>query len=149
MARLDTGTWIVVADAEKALLLENLTDHEDPNFRIIGREENADAEPGASDRPGRRPDTGPAQMSAVEEDDWHALSRDRFARDLADLLYARAHKGAFDRLVVVAAPHVLGTLRQELHKEVADRIVAEIPKTLTNHPVRKLESLIKAELDAG
>ncbi|MGV6849874.1 MAG: host attachment family protein [Marinibacterium sp.] len=147
MTRLDNGTWIVVADAEKALLMENVTDHADPNFRIIRREDNAEAHVAFSDRPGRRPDPGPSQMSAVEEDDWHDLSRDRFARDLAELLYARAHKGDFSRLVIAAAPDVLGTLRKELHPEVANRIVAEIPKTLTNHPVRSLERLIKAELD--
>ena len=37
MAELSNGTWIVVADAEKALLMENVTDHDDPNFRIISR----------------------------------------------------------------------------------------------------------------
>ena len=148
MTKLDQGTWIVVADAEKALLLENVTDHENPNFRIISREDNAE-ETEVADRPGRRPDGGPSQMSAMSEDNWHELSRDRFAHELAALLYGKAHKGAFTRLVVVAAPQVLGALRQELHSEVAGKVVAEIPKTLTNHPVDKLESLIKGELDAA
>lgn len=147
MTQLTQDTWVVVADSEKALLLRNLTDHQDPNLEIIGREDG-DALSGGTDRPGRRSDGGPNQMSAMEETDWHALARDRFAKDLAGLLYNHAHRRKFDRLVVAAAPQVLGALRGEMHKEVADRVVAEIPKTLTNHPVRKLEHLIKVELDA-
>ena len=149
MTKLTNGTWIVVADSERALFLRNLTDHADPNFEVIDKEE-PETDPELlqpSDRSGRRADSGPNQRSAVEETRWHDLARDRFAGELADLLYAHAHKGAFDRLVLVASPQVLGALRDELHAEVASRVVAEIPKTLTNHPVRKLETLIKAELD--
>ncbi|MFC3118959.1 host attachment protein [Jhaorihella thermophila] len=50
--------------------------------------------------------------------------------------------------MIAAAPDVLGALRDELHKEVAERVVAEIPKTLTNHPVDQLEKVVKAELEA-
>ncbi len=148
MTQLTNGTWIVVADSEKALLMRNVTDHQDPNFEIIGREDGDETGSG-SDRPGRRSDSGPSQSSAMEETDWHALARDRFAKDLSDLLYGFANKGRFDRLVIVASPQVLGALRGDLHKVVADRVVAEIPKTLTNHPVRELEKLIKADLDAA
>jgi protein required for attachment to host cells len=30
---------------------------------------------------------------------------------------------------------------------VADRVIAEIPKTLTNHPVDQIEALVAAALD--
>ena len=151
MTKLTSGTWVVVADREKALILRNLTDHANPNFEIIGKEET-EVDPDRlqpADRSGRRSDGAPNQKSAMDETRWHDLARDRFARDLADLLYARAHKGAFDRLVLVASPQVLGALRNELHSEVVDRVIAEIPKTLTNHSVRKLEVLVKAEMDAA
>ena len=151
MTELTNGTWVVVADSEKALFMRNLTDHADPNFEIIGMEE-PETDPDQlqrSDRPGRRADGGPGQSSAMEDTKWHDLARDRFAKDLAGHLYRHAHKGAFDRLVLVASPQVLGALRGELHSEVEDRIVAEIPKTLTNHPLRKLEALVKAELDGN
>ncbi len=58
-----------------------------------------------------------------------------------------AHAGKFDRLVLVASPQVLGNLRDEMHKEVSDRIIAEIPKTLTNHPIDEIEKLVKAHMD--
>ena len=93
-------------------------------------------------------DNGPGQKSAYDDTDWHELAKERFAKDLSDMLYAEAHKGAFDRLVIAASPQVLGVLRADMHKEVSDKVIAEIPKTLTNHPMHKIEEIVKAELDA-
>lgn len=146
MAKLGKGTWIVVADGEKALFLENTTNHAHPEFRVIRREDQPEvALP--TDRPGRFADVGPGQRSAVEETDWHSLRRERFARDLAELLYGRAHRGRFRELVIVAEPNLLGDLRPELHPEVSSKVIAEIPKSLTSLPVDKLAAKIKAELD--
>jgi protein required for attachment to host cells len=86
------------------------------------------------------------QRSAVAETDWHRLAKDRFADDLADILYKQAHRGRFRRLVIVAAPHVLGELRNKLHPEVARKVIAEIPETLTNHPVDKIEQHVRQHL---
>ena len=149
MAELKKGTWVVVTDSEKALFLRNLTDHEDPNLNVFDEEEQenpSDREQGAN-KPGRMGDTGVQQRSSMDDTDWHELQKERFAHDLAEHLYEEAHKGAFERLVLVASPKGLGDLRDALHKEVASKVVAEIPKTLTNHPVNKIEELVKAELD--
>lgn len=151
MATLKQGTWVVVADSEKALFLRNLTDHQNPNLDLFEREsqENPPDREQSANRPGRMPDTGKNQRSAMDDTDWHELAKERFAADLSDILYAKAHDGAFDRLIIVASPEVLGNLREGLHKEVADRVIAEIPKTLTNHPIDQIEKLVKRELDAG
>ncbi|KNG92283.1 host attachment family protein [Pseudaestuariivita atlantica] len=151
MARLKNDTLIVVTDSEKALFLRNLTDHENPNFDVkdVDEEENPSDIEQSANRPGRMPDTGHGQRSALDDTDWHELQKERFAKDLAERLYKEAHAGKFERLVIVASPQVLGVLRDEMHKEVADRVVAEVPKTLTNHPVNEIEKLVKAELDAA
>ncbi|NVK58565.1 MAG: host attachment protein [Rhodobacteraceae bacterium] len=151
MTELKQDTWVVVTDSEKALFLRNLTDHENPNLDLFdaeAQENPSDREQGAN-RPGRMNDGGMGQRSALDDTDWHELQKERFAADLAEKLYAEAHRGAFERLVLVAAPKVLGDLRAALHKEVADKIVAEIPKTLTNHPIAKIEALVKKELEAA
>jgi protein required for attachment to host cells len=151
MTELKQDTWVVVTDSEKALFLRNPTDHEDPNLDLFdaeAQENPSDREQGAN-RPGRMNDGGMGQRSALDDTDWHELQKERFAADLAEKLYAEAHRGAFERLVLVASPKVLGDLRAALHKEVADRIVAEIPKTLTNHPVAEIEALVKKELEAA
>ncbi|TMV03288.1 host attachment protein [Ruegeria sediminis] len=150
MVKLTKGAWIVVADANKALLLRNLVEYPAPSFEVIAEHVPTvgaeDLKP--SGQSGRRADGGPNQKTAVTEPHWQEDARDRFAAELAGLLYSRAHKGAFDDLVLVASPKVLGALRGLLHQEVTNRVVAEIPKDLTNHPVAKLEKLIKAEMDA-
>ena len=144
---LTTGTWVLIADGEKALFLRNDGDELALNLNVVRLEaqENAPDRGQSANRPGRMPDTGPGQRSAMEDIDWHQLAKDRFADDLADLLYGYAHKGAFDRIVLTAAPGVLGELRHKMHKEVSDRVIAEIPKTLTNHPLDKVEKLIARE----
>ena len=93
------------------------------------------------------PDVGAGQRSALDDTDWHELAKERFAEDLAAILYKKAHAGEFERLVIVAPPATLGELRNTMHKEVAERVIGEIPKTLTNHPIDKIEKLVKAELE--
>lgn len=148
MTEIAHGTWLLIADGEKALFLENVTDGADPYLRVWREEhhENPPDREQGTDRPGRFHDAGPGQKSAFSETDWHKLEKERFARDLADHLYRFAHRGDFERLVIVAPPRVLGDLRSALHRIVAERIVAEIPKTLTNHPVDQIEALLRAEL---
>lgn len=150
MAELKEGTWVVVTDSEKALFIRNLTDHQNPNFEVMDEEhqENPSDIEQSANRPGRMHDNGKGHRSALDDTDWHELAKERFAKDLSDLLYTEAHKGAFDRLVIAASPQVLGVLRADMHKEVTDKVVAEIPKTLTNHPMDKIEEIVKAELDA-
>jgi protein required for attachment to host cells len=150
MAELKEGTWVVVADGEKALFLRNLTDHDNPNLSLVAKDEqdNPSNRDQSANRPGRRQgDDG--QKSAMEDTDWHELAKERFAADLADHLYREAHRGAFRHLVRAASPQVLGEVRNALHKEVADRVIAEIPKTLTNHPVPEIESLVKKALETA
>ena len=150
MTRLTNGTWVVVADGEKALFLENTTDGENPNLEVRRKDtqDNPSDFDQSANRPGRmgdQPDKNGAR-SAFEDTDWHQLAKERFAHELADLLYKKAHNGEFDRLVLVAAPRILGELRGKLHQEVSNRVVGEIPKTLTNHTVDDIEALVKSEL---
>ncbi|HBS99224.1 MAG TPA: Host attachment protein [Citreicella sp.] len=149
MSVLTQGTWVLVADGEKALFLRNDLDAENPDLNVvrIEQQENPSDREQSANRPGRVADNGPGQKSALDDTDWHQLAKDRFADDLADILYKQAHKGAFDRIVLVAPPATLGELRSKLHKEVQDKLVAEIDKTLTNHPIDKIERLLHEALD--
>lgn len=136
--------WILVGDGEKALFLRNDGDAVHPNLVTMDvmAQENPSTRDQGADRPGRFNDGPSAHRSSVEQTDWHQLAEDRFAHDLADRLYQAAHAGEFQHLIVVAPPRVLGELRQSFHKEVQSRIVAEVDKTLTNHPVHKIEKLL-------
>ncbi|WP_353472424.1 host attachment family protein [Salipiger sp. H15] len=147
MAILTNGTWVLVADGEKALFLRNDVDALDPDLNVVRIEtqENPPNRDQAANRPGRMSDGVSGQKSALDDTDWHRLAKERFADELAEILYRQAHKGAFERLVLVAPPATLGELRSKLHKEVAGKVVAELDKTLTNHPLDKIEKLLRAE----
>jgi protein required for attachment to host cells len=145
---LPQGAWVVIADGEKALFLVNWGDDDDMNLVVRDRseQENPKASEWATDRPGRFHDGPSVHRSAVQETDWHQLEKERFATDLAARLYADAHAERFRHLVVMASRIVLGTLRKELHSEVADRIILEVPKVLTNHPIDEVEVILTEEL---
>jgi protein required for attachment to host cells len=135
---------ILVGDGEKALFLRNHGAAQDPRLVVerIVEQDNPPTREQGTDQPGRAFASVGTARSAVEETDWHRLGEARFAVKLAELLYRHAHAGRFNKLVVVAPPKVLGDLRKALHKEVADRIAAEIPKDLTSHPLAQIGRLL-------
>lgn len=136
--------WVVVADGEKALFLYNEGDALYPTLRVFREMENENppSREQGTDRAGRLSDVPGSHRSAVETTDWHRIEKERFAREISDRLYKFAHQNRFSALVLVAPPHVLGDLRKELHQEVASRIIAEVPKDLTKHPVDQIEALV-------
>ena len=150
MTRIKNGAWVVIADGEKALFLRNVTDGENPNLEVIRKEEQDNPKDidQSANRPGRVGQSANPGKSAYDDTDWHELAKDRFAADLADMLYKQAHQGKFDEIVLVASPSVLGELRSQLHQEVSDKVVGEIDKTLTNHTVADIEKIVKDDLAA-
>lgn len=142
--RIEHDAWILVGDGEKALVFSNDGDAAYPNFRMIKllETDNPKTSDQGTDAPGRRNDGPGPQKSAMEPTDWHRLEKHRFAKDMADALYKAAHKGKFTKLVVAAPPVVLGQLRKTFHKEVKDRIIAEVDKTLTGHPPIEIERIL-------
>ncbi len=150
MTKLKNGVWVVVADGEKALFLQNKTDGENPHLTVVRKKEqdNPPDREQSANRPGRMHDGGPGHKSALDDTDWHELAKERFAGDLADLLYDHAHSGDYKEIVLVAAPNILGELRDQIHQEVSEKVVGEIPKTLTNHPLTEIEKIVKEDLAA-
>jgi len=143
---LEHDIWVLVADGEKALFLRNEGDDKYPHLEVFREvhEDNPATHDQGTDRPGRMQDGNNAHRSAVQETDWHRLEKARFAKDLADRLYKMAHHHKFKKIVLVAPPVVLGELRKDLHKEVADKVTAEVAKTLTNHTIDEIEKVLQA-----
>ncbi len=144
--KLDHDIWVLVADGEKALFLRNEGDAEYPNLEVVRtvEEDNPPTHEQGTDRPGRMGDGSAHHYSAVQDTDWHRQTKERFADDIAERLYKMAHRGDYQKIVLVAPPLVLGEMRHKLHKEVEERIAGEIPKTLTGHPIDKIEKILLA-----
>lgn len=143
--RIEHGAWVLVGDGEKALFFRNEGDAAYPNLQVINvvEQDNPLTHEQGTDRPGRAfASGGNPRRSAMQETNWHKLEKHRFAKEIADLLYTAAHKGRYSKLVIAAPPMILGDLRKAMHKEVSDKVVAEVAKDLTNAPPYEIEKIL-------
>ncbi|WP_029074123.1 host attachment protein [Kaistia adipata] len=138
---------ILVGDGQKALFLRNRGTPQTLDLAvedILDGGANPPTREQGTDRPGRTVQSVGFARSAVEQTDWHMLEEQKFATTIAEALYRAALEDSFRELVIVAPPKILGILRQNLHKLVADRVAGELPKTLTGSPVDQIERLLAA-----
>jgi protein required for attachment to host cells len=138
------NSLVLVGDGQKALFLRNRGNPLNVDLvveRILEQDNPATREQG-TDRPGRSISSLGVPRSAMDEVNWHQFAKERFASELAKALYRHAHAHPLERLVIIAPPKILGCLRKAFHPEVLERIVTEIPKELTSHPVSEIGKLI-------
>ncbi|GGX65484.1 attachment protein [Litorimonas cladophorae] len=90
---------------------------------------------------------GPSGKSPPERSPQESMEA-TFSKQIAERLYSMAHAGKFNDLVLTADPETLGEIRPLLHKEVQDKILAEIDKTLINSPTDDVEKSIAAHMAA-
>jgi protein required for attachment to host cells len=141
-SQIPHNALVVVGTGERAVFLRNSGTIMNPSLAVESVFEQ-------SNPPNREQGTeGPTHggatairspRSSIEPTDWHQLNEERFAREIADRLYDLAHENRFGRLLIVAPPRLLGRLRKSMHKEVVDRIEAEVPKELATTSVRALQ----------
>lgn len=134
--------FVFVGDGGKALFLRNEGDEKFPNLvtERVFVDNNPPTHEQGTDAPGRAFSGAHAVgRSAVETTDWHEIEKDRFAKRVSAALEDVVRKRAAPALVIVAPPHILADLRRALHTDVKARVVAEIDKDLTKHPVWEIE----------
>jgi protein required for attachment to host cells len=134
--------YVFVGDGRKALFLRNAGDEKFPDLKTenVFIDENPPSHEQGSDRPGRaffRAHTN--RRSGMGETDWHDLEEHHFARSVAAAMEALVHERNVKSLVVAAPPRTLAELRQAFHDDVKSRIIAEIDKDLTKHPIGEIE----------
>lgn len=149
MLRLETDTWVIVADGEKVLFLRNDGGAAAPSLTVerVEQQDNPLHSDQVSDKPGRQSDGGPGQKSAMDQADWHDLAKERFAADLSDILKRMVQRDRIKKMVLIAPPKVLGEMRDQMHDTVKSRVIAEIPKTLTGHPLPELQKIVIGDLE--
>lgn len=137
-----TVTWILVANGTQARVLENtgpnkgLRQVDGLDFGI----EALQAREIVTDRPGRSFSSVGHGRSAIEPRTDPVEQREaEFARSVAEMLDIQCSKGAYDRLVIAAAPIALGDIRKSLSPAVKKTILAELNKDLTNLPTAQLD----------
>lgn len=144
--KIANGTWILVGDGRRAMVLRNEGLAESPNLHCIATRENDNppTREQGSDAPGRAFASVGAMRSSVDTTDWHDQEERRFAASLAADLNAAAHEGRYQHLIVVAPPRILAELRQDLSGEARACLRAEIDKDLTRHTIADIETILLA-----
>jgi protein required for attachment to host cells len=139
-------SWILVCDAAKALLFQNVGDAQALNLKAaeVRLEPHPPTRDLGSDRPGRAFDSGDGSPSAMENTDWHNAAEADFLRGLAGRLDELVRKHGVKHLIVVAPPKALGILRQHFTPAVRDVLSAEIPKDLVKLPTIEIERRLSA-----
>jgi protein required for attachment to host cells len=136
------NAWVFIGDGQRALFLRNAGDEHFTNLTAerVFVDENPRTHEQGTDRPGRafkRAMTN--RRSSMETTDWHELEKHRFAQRVASAIeeLVRARKV---RAMIVAAPaRTLAELRHAFHPDVQRRIIAEVGKDLTKHPISEIE----------
>ena len=133
---------VFVGDGRKALFLRNAGDAKFPALKAerVYIDENPPTHEQGSDRPGRAfKRAGTNRRAGMDDTDWHEFEEHRFARRVAAAIETLVHERDVKALVVAAPPRTLAELRHAFHADVKSRIIAEIDKDLTNHPVDEIE----------
>jgi protein required for attachment to host cells len=138
---------IFVGDGRKALFLRNAGDEKFPNLTTeqVFVDDNPPTREQGSDKPGRsfkRAKT--SQRSSLDTTDWHELEEQRFAHRVAAAMEQLVRERNAKALIVAAPPRTLAELRHSFHADVKRRIIAEIDKDLTKHPVGEIEKHLVA-----
>lgn len=134
-------TWIVIADGAQARIVLNdgpgrgVKPGPDVEFaaaNIPGRDIMAD-------RPGRTFDSsGQGRHAKEPRSDPREVEQNKMLRELTKFLEQEAKKDSYDRLVIVAPPRALGSLRSGFSAQVRARVTGELDKDLTQVPIHDL-----------
>jgi protein required for attachment to host cells len=132
---------VFVGDGRKALVLRNEGDADFLNLKTerVFTDKNPSTHEQGTDRPGRTYSSVGPGRSSVSQTDWHALEEHKFTHEVAATLERIVRERAIEALVVVAPPRALADLRKAFHPDVKKRIIAEIDKDLTKHPIDQIE----------
>lgn len=135
------NAYVFVGDGRKALLLRNEGDARflDLKTERVFADKNPPTHEQGTERPGRAHSSAGTGRSSVTQTDWHDLEEHKFAHEVAAALEKVVRERKAEALVVVAPPRTLADLRKAIHDDVKKKIVAEIDKDLTKHPVYDIE----------
>lgn len=139
------GAWVLIGDGRRALFFSNHGDTELLDLRVVETrvEDNPPTREQGSDAPGRAfASAGSQARSAMANVDWHELEEARFARAMADRINAAAESGEMTEIVIVAPPRTLGEIRKELSVKAQGKVVGELHKDLTKHPLPEIEKAL-------
>lgn len=135
------NTWVVVADGTRARLFNRHKNRKLEEFDVLLSPEHRLHEGDlVTDRGGRGvASNGTVSHGVGTRNATKNHEMTGFARRLASRLEEGRTAGELERLVLVAPPRFLGTLRSQLSHHSADLVALTIDKELTTLSAEKLE----------
>ena len=134
--------WVVVANkAEARIYSQKRLRGPLSLVRTLAHEEGrAHLQDLVSDQPGRVHDrTGPTRHRMEPKTGFKEEDLLRFVRNVADHLATAHQRKDFDRLVLIAAPALLGILRKTVSPHVAEVIIDEVPKDMIGQDAQRIQ----------
>jgi len=137
-----TITWILLANAGIARVVANRGPGK--GFEAMGGKTwHAEKAVEYADKPGvEHHGRGHGNVTLMSGDPKDAAET-AFAVRLARELEASCREDRFQRLIISAAPALLGKLRAALPEVVRERVLAEVDKDLTHIPLEALRTHLK------
>lgn len=131
--KLRNNAHVALVDGERFTLMRNVGQAFEPRLEQAAKPDleatNFSAGVRHQDPSGQR--TGATDLNALA----HGAAA-------AEWLNAKAVAGEIEELLVIADPKTLGEMRRHYHRELASRLVGEIPKTMTGEPIPRIEAAI-------
>lgn len=140
---------VLVADGSKARILSALSGHsplqDDRDFihsdsRLKEQELVADGVGSGSDSGGY------GKHSMGHENSEHRRQAGIFARDLCSEVEKIRKKGDLHRIYLIAAPKMLGLLREGLSKQCTELLAGEISKDIVNQSIDDIRAHLPRQL---
>jgi protein required for attachment to host cells len=141
-----SNCWVVVANSSRAAIymsdaklgkLDPVRTISHPESRLKNSEINSDAQGLTQHGPSH------ATASYSAEHSPHDHEIEVFAKEIASILHLARNDGSFDRLVLVASPKFLGSLRAHLDAETARKVSETIAHDWTAQNARELAASIR------
>jgi len=143
--RIPHDSVVLVTDGRKRLVFRNEGQADALALVVVSAAEDANprTRQQVTDSAGRY-STTVTSAGALPAADAHEIEEQRFAAETAEELRRGVLTGEYARLVVMAPPKTLGQLRKNYHPEVEKRMLREIGKDVTRHPVGEIEKMLMA-----
>ena len=143
-------TWVLVANQAEARIYA--ADRVPGNLKLVEtlthEEGAAHARDLTSDAPGRVHDRmGSARHSMEPDTGVKEESRRRFVKKMVERLESAHFRGDYDRLVLLAAPAVLGVIRKTLTSKLTKAVIKEIPKDVIGQDLDKIQAQLRRSFE--
>lgn len=136
--------WVAVLDGGRGIVFTNEGSADAP--KLVSHRtyhlENPRTHEQGRDHPGRVHESAGQHRSSVETPDLHQKAEDRFIVGIVADLEKAAAAGAFQKIVIVAPPVALGTVRKAISAALQPHIAMEIAADYTKMPVADITAAV-------